>query len=325
MMSGKCSHIGAWLTLLTLASWSLTTQAHLVGSADHGESFSVWSVDPVAVSLLLLVAVIYARGARRFGRRALATQQAFKRRQLYFWLGWIALALALLPPLDPLGEVLFSAHMVQHETMMLIAGPLLVMSRPGSALLRGMGRSIARVFGSFTRQGRSFWSTLISPMGAWCIHALGLWGWHVPALFNAGLSNNGIHALQHLSFLLISLIFWYALLRPRRYNSGFGVIYLFTTALHTSLLGALLTFSPRIWYSPYAMTAPQWGFSPLEDQQLGGLIMWVPGGVVFVVAGLLALAKLTHASDEHFDYTAQRAMRVDHASRSDQVMAEDKR
>ena len=271
----------------------------MIGSSDHGGDINIWVPDPLALMLLLLVAFFYWRGTRVIRKQTESSLKIIRRRKFYFWCGWAALASVLGPPLDALGEVLFSAHMVQHEVMMLLAAPLLIMSKPGSALLRGMGRPIANLFGRITRGGRSVWPLLVAPMGAWWIHALGLWGWHLPVLFNAGLTNTWIHALQHLSFLLISLIFWYALLRPRRHNSGFGVLYVFTTALHTSVLGALLTFSTQVWYTPYETTAPLWGFDPIVDQQLGGLIMWVPGGATFVIAGLWCLAKLTQNSDDN--------------------------
>src|SRR5699024_1612933 len=95
------------------------------------------------------------------------------------------------------------------------------------------------------------------------------------------------------SFLLIGLLFWWALFRSPASRAGriYGVLYLFTTALHASLLGALLTFSPRVWYTPYLETTSAWGISPLADQQLGGLIMWVPAGAVFVLAALWVLAQ----------------------------------
>jgi putative membrane protein len=99
--------------------------------------------------------------------------------------------------------------------------------------------------------------------------------------------------LQHGSFLGSALLFWWALLRadsPTR-NHGAAFFYVFTTAIHTSVLGALLTFSSTTWYLAYATTTEAWGLSPLEDQQLGGLVMWVPGGLIFLVAGLALFAK----------------------------------
>jgi cytochrome c oxidase assembly factor CtaG len=97
--------------------------------------------------------------------------------------------------------------------------------------------------------------------------------------------------MQHASFLVSALLFWWALLRTPRSRNGYGTatFYVFGTALHTSILGALLTFAPTLWYPVYEGTTYAWGLSALEDQQLGGLIMWVPAGVLYTVAGLLLI------------------------------------
>lgn len=275
-----------WLLLIP----AMPAQAHLVGPA-HQE-FSWWLVDPVAVALLILVAIAYQRGIRHQRRRHQATPGAFRKRQIMFWGGWATLAIALASPLDPLGEELFAAHMVQHELMMLIAAPLLILARPGAPLLRGLPRWGARGVGVLLRgRGLSrFWNWLASPLVAWLVHLVVLWGWHVPVLFSAGLQNTWIHALQHLSFLWVALLFWWALVRSSKRGSAVGVIYLFTTAIHASVLGALLTFAPSVWYHPYLATAPHWGLSAMEDQQLGGLIMWMPSGLVFIAAALVEVA-----------------------------------
>jgi putative membrane protein len=121
--------------------------------------------------------------------------------------------------------------------------------------------------------------------------------WHVPSLFQATLGSEVVHAAQHVSFLASALVFAEALVyrggdggADARMGYGAAVVYLFTTAVHTSVLGALLTFSNELWYPAYQTTTAAWGLTPLEDQQLGGLIMWVPAGVVYVVAGLALLA-----------------------------------
>lgn len=289
-----------WILLL-LGTWPFSAMAHLFG---QGEDFNPWLVDPFAVFALLLTGWLYWRGSRhRTQRVSAAGHTILARRRRYFWSGWIILVIALASPLDPMGEQLFWAHMVQHELMMLLAAPLLVASRPSSALLRGLSMPVARGFGALTRGSalRSFWWLLLSPPVAWTIHTIGLWAWHVPFLFEAGLTQSWVHALQHVSFLWIALIFWFSLMRRQPSHSAGGVLYFFTTAVHASLLGALLTFAPEPWYTPYATTAPQWGLSALEDQQLGGLIMWMPAGVVFIVAGLLSLARTMRDSDALLD------------------------
>tara|TARA_R100001039_G_scaffold14674_1_gene8377 strand:- start:5763 stop:6701 length:939 start_codon:yes stop_codon:yes gene_type:complete len=275
-------------TLILISSAS----AHTYGD---GSDFNPWRPDALTTVLLLTTALLYWRGQRT--PETLPAEQ--KNRQYWFWAGWILLAVALSPPIDPMGNALFSVHMIQHELMMLGAAPLLVMSRPSANLLRGLPRPTARAIGTLLRRtGGSRWlAWLGAPINAWIIHAVGLWGWHIPVLFNAGLQSDLVHTAQHISFLFIALVFWFALLKPKQTAPAANVIYLFTTALHASMLGALLTFSSRIWYTPYETSAPQWGFTALQDQQLGGLIMWMPAGIVFLLAGLVSLAAVMRSSE----------------------------
>lgn len=129
-------------------------------------------------------------------------------------------------------------------------------------------------------------------------HAAALWFWHIPALFDATLGNEWIHAAQHLSFFLSALLFWWSLFYARGRNAyGKGVLYVFTTGVHTGILGALLTLSSRLWYRAYANSSALWGLTPLEDQQLGGLIMWVPAGLVYLGAGLSLFSVWLRTSD----------------------------
>jgi putative membrane protein len=240
------------------------------------------AVDPVTAGLLAATALLYAAGDARAGARARAPRRLF-------WWGWAVLAVALLPPLDALGEELFAAHMVQHELLLLVAAPLLVLSRPAGTLLWALPAAWRPAVAAAVQRGPGpVLRVLAQPGPAWALHAIVLWGWHVPALFDAALRNEALHVLQHASFLASALLFWWSLAgatgRARRL--GTGVIYVFTTAVHSSVLGALLTFASTAWYAPYLDTTARWGLSPGQDQQLGGLIMWVPGGGVLLLAGL---------------------------------------
>ncbi|HTD86692.1 MAG TPA: cytochrome c oxidase assembly protein, partial [Candidatus Binatia bacterium] len=139
---------------------------------------------------------------------------------------------------------------------------------------------------------QKIWRFASNAFVAWMIHAITLWVWHIPALFQATLRSELIHALQHLSFLGSALLFWWAVIDGRQKMMGYGiaVVFMFTTALHSGLLGALLTFANSVWYPAYAQTTSSWGLTPLEDQRLGGLIMWMPAGLVYIVAGLALFA-----------------------------------
>jgi cytochrome c oxidase assembly factor CtaG len=218
---------------------------------------------------------------------------------LCFWLGWTALTLALISPLHELGEALFSAHMVQHEVLMLVAAPLLTLSRPLVPFLHGIPFQWRRKLGrwSKSRPVQAAWRAVTRPFTAWTIHAAALWIWHFPPLFDATLTNDWIHAAQHLSFLGSALLFWWSLFYGRgRHSYGTGVIYIFTTGVHTGILGALLTVTTRVWYPAYGNASLARGLTPLEDQQLGGLIMWVPASLVYLGAGLTMFGAWMNAS-----------------------------
>lgn len=260
--------------------------AHENESLAPHDLWTAWTFDPGVALPLVLSAILYLRGARR-------TRGIGPRQQACFWTGWTVLALSLVSPLHPLGEVLFSAHMAQHEILMLVAAPLLVLSRPLPAFLWGLPFEWRRELGGWSK-GRLVhrtWRALTAPMAAWWIHAVALWAWHAPFLFQATIGNGLVHAAQHASFLGSGLLFWWALFYANGERSyGLGVLYLLTTAVHTGILGALLTFARTVWYPAYSETAPLWGLTPIEDQQVGGLIMWVPAGLVYLVAGLALFA-----------------------------------
>ena len=254
---------------------------------------TAWEFDPGVVIPLVVSAVMYLVGSRRqFGLGRL--------QQLCFWSGWLSLAVALVSPLHPMGEVLFSAHMVQHEILMLISAPLLVISRPLVTFLWAFPFEWRRVVGRWSKSGpiRRPWLWLTTPLVAWWVHAIAIWVWHAPALFQATINSDLIHTLQHLSFFLSAMLFWWSLFYAHgRRAYGSGVLYVFTTAIHTGLLGALLTFTPRLWYPIYSKTTQAWGLTPLQDQQVGGLIMWVPASLVYLAAGLALFAAWMKESD----------------------------
>ena len=216
--------------------------------------------------------------------------------------GWLALFIALISPLHAWGRVLFSAHMTQHEVLMLIAAPLLVLGRPLSAFMWAVPITWARQLGVIARTSwlAAIWQTITIPLFAWLIHAIALWIWHVPVLFDAVLNNEFVHTLQHISFLFSALLFWWALIHGGRGWMGYGaaLLYVFTTSVHSGLLGAFLTFSNTVWYPGYDGLTRSWGLTPLEDQQLGGLIMWIPAGLVYVIAGLALLAGWLRESEK---------------------------
>jgi putative membrane protein len=291
--------------IFALLLWSADVRAALAhGAGVHGAAsvgprhwndlWRTWELEPGVLVPLALSAWLYARGLRRLWReghvgRGVRVWEAF-----CFGGGWLTLAIALVSPLHPWGRVLFSAHMTQHELLMLVAAPLLVLGKPIIASLKALPPGWAREAVRRTNAPwwQRTWAMLTHPFVAWVIHAAVLWAWHIPVLFQATIDDEFVHALQHLSFVLSALLFWWAVLqgRPRAVGYGVAVLYLFTTALHSGLLGALIALTKSVWYPAYRGTTDSWGLTPLEDQQLGGLIMWIPACTVYVVAGLALFA-----------------------------------
>jgi putative membrane protein len=257
---------------------------------EAGTVLSWWSWEPFTIGLLALSGALYAAGVARLWRRAGVGQGIRRWEALCFAAGWLALIVALLSPVDALGGILFSAHMVQHELLILVAAPLMVLGRPLAPFLWALPPAARDGAAEWTRNPAfaAAWRRLTAPLAVFLIHGLALWLWHLPSLYQATLDDEFIHAFQHLSFFLSSALFWWSLIHGRFGRLGYGaaVAYVFLTSLHSGVLGALLTFAPRLWYPIYEARTSRWGLSPLEDQQLAGLIMWIPAGVVFIVLGL---------------------------------------
>lgn len=253
-----------------------------------------WSFEPFVLVTLILSAVLFALGWWRLWRESARRRTTKRWEALCFAGGWLALFIALVSPMHAWGRVLFSAHMTQHEILMLVAAPLLVLGRPLVPLMWSLPLNWSRRLGNLgkVRAVHTAWHVLTIPLVAWLVHAIALWAWHIPSLFEAVLHNEWVHTGQHLSFLISALLFWWAIIHGPQGVMGYGaaVLYVFTTSLHSGLLGALITFAGSIWYPSYLGLTASWGLTPLEDQQLGGLIMWIPAGLVYIIAGIALLA-----------------------------------
>lgn len=261
-----------------------------------------WSFDPLIVASLMASLAIYCYGLVRLWVSSERGRGISGWAAASFAAGWVSLVIALISPLHPWGEVLFSAHMTQHEILMLISAPLFVLARPLIAAMWAMPPAwrvpVANVFK--TGLLKKTWDFFTNGFVAWAVHAVALWAWHIPVLFQATLKSDFIHTLQHTSFFGSALLFWWAIIYGRRdlASYGAGVLFLFTTSIHSGILGALLTFTTRVWYPAYSDTTAAWGLTPLEDQQLGGLIMWVPAGIVYIFAALFMFAGWLRESEK---------------------------
>ena len=294
-----------------LLSFAFPVSAHEGKPHHYSDLIHTWSFDPLIVISLAASLGLYFAGVFRLWRAAGKWRGIGAKEILYFTGGWISMFVALVSPLHPWGEVLFSAHMTQHEILMLVAAPLFVLSRPLAATVWAFPLNWRRKIGSgintsFLQKTGRF---LTKPLVAFAVHAVALWIWHAPALFQATLQSDAVHTFQHLSFFLSALLFWWSLLHHSRGASGYGagILYLFTTSIHTGLLGALLTFSTSTFYPDYAKTTASWNLTPLEDQQLGGLIMWIPAGLVYIFAALLMFVGWMRESEKRVQFREKQA------------------
>lgn len=257
------------------------------GDEAHGAGLP-WTFDPWVVVPLATLALAYGTGMAKLARRR--RRPPLPARDVMFWTGLATLAGALLSPLHWLGEHLFSFHMVEHEIVMAVSAPLIVLARPMGTLMWGLPANVRRVAATYSASPplRAIWRRATVSATATIVHGAAIWAWHVPALFDAAVTNLVLHRLQHATFFASALLFWWAIIW--RTERGQAAWHLFATMVHTSLLGALMALTPRVLYIAQTRTALDWGLTPLEDQQLAGMIMWVPAGTVYAGAAMVMLA-----------------------------------
>lgn len=273
----------------------LSLIAHGDGVGRHGALWLHWADDPTVMVGLALAGCAYALGRPRRSR-------SVDRRAQAFWIGFAAVFVAVASPLDAMAGELASAHMVQHLLLVVVAAPLLAYSAPIPRMLRGMPRAVRSPLGRTRRSMRrsSLLVQLRRPGVAWFLHATTLWFWHASGPYGAALDHDIVHGVEHLSFLLTASFFWSTVLQSRgapRTSEGYAVILVFTMAMQGVFLGALLTFATSPWYDGYRESTVLWGFDPLADQQLAGVVMWVPAGLVYVAVGVGLTARWIRGSD----------------------------
>ncbi|MCF6369886.1 cytochrome c oxidase assembly protein [Rhizobium halophilum] len=260
-------------------------------SGAHPEMAS-WSFEPFAMTPIVVAACLYALGLARMRAHAGAHVAAGPVKIALFSSGLLLAALFLVSPLDSFAERFLSAHMVQHFGLMLIAAPLIALGSPGIIYIWALPKSarlrFARARGSAVgRLGRAFFT----PFGAWVVYFLVLWLWHSPPLFGQAVAHEPVHALQHLSFLGAALLFWTVVTQGSRGEERAAMfVVIFATAVQSCALAALMTLSSIHWYPFY--TEGSLGLSAFEDQQLAGLIMWVPCCAIMIGAGVATMARL---------------------------------
>ncbi len=258
-----------------------------------------WNWPPAVILVLLVMAGTYSLGwwrLRRQGHHSLAGGW----RLTAYLSGLGVLALALLSPIDTLQSLLFSVHMIQHELLMMIAPPLLLLANPFPIALWGMPASLRRAIGDMLHSKaivRRGLRRLTPPWVAWVLYVGILWLWHAPAAYDAALRNELIHDLEHITFFGTALLFWWHVVgaAPHIHGPmGFGarIGYVLAALAQNEVLAVGISLTDRVLYTYYETVPRLWGLSALQDQELGGAIMWIPGGMMYALAAVALLARL---------------------------------
>jgi putative membrane protein len=280
--------------ILALSLAARPALAHTTAAAQSG-----WPApEPWMLIPMLAAAGIYAAGFVRLRRRSGPGRGELDRRGRIFAAGIGVLAAATLSPLHALGARSFTAHMLEHELIMLAAAPLLVWSRPLGVMIWAFPPGGRQALAALPRNSvvGALWRLFTAPVLATVLQAAALWIWHLPSLFDLALKSEAWHAAQHLAFFVTALLFWSAMLSPRR-SPWTAAALLFVTSMASGALGAFMALSVSPWYAPYAaLGLAAFGLTPAQDQQLAGALMWAPGGLFHAIVAIAILAPALRAS-----------------------------
>jgi putative membrane protein len=275
--------------LVAVIADAVTVGAHGAEAHRDPRIFSSW--DEATLAGLLVAGAMYWIGARRLRARG-GTSSVLER--VAFGAGWLALVGAVLPWVDAAAIERFSAHMAQHELMMLVGAPLIIAGRPLPTYLWALpDRWRMRVAAPLQRGAASTAvRALTAPVAVWAAHGIVIWLWHVPFLYELAIRDEATHTIQHAMFVGTSVLFWWGLIYGRYGRAGYGaaVFYVFTTAVHTGMLGAVLALAPSPLYDAYVLRAGGDVDFALADQQVAGLVMWIPAGILLTLAGIALFA-----------------------------------
>jgi putative membrane protein len=264
--------------------------AHVGQLATPHDVWQHWDANPVEIVLVVLPALWYAIGVRALWHRAGLGHGVTVAQAVAFEAGMFTLAVALFTPLDAMAEALFSVHMIQHLLLILVAAPLCVFGAPLVPALMVLPQttrvSVGRWWVRRTSARRAL-HVVTGPGVVFVLQMLALWFWHFPGPYEAALVHPGIHALEHLSFFVTASLFAWVVAAPcgrPRASEGMGILLVGATLMQSGVLGALLMFARVPWYPAHAEGAHLWGTTLLQDQQLAGLLMWIPASGVYIAA-----------------------------------------
>ena len=278
-----------------------------------------WSLDPLGMMGIGVVAVLYGMAVRRVARAHPANPHP-RHRSWLFAAGLVVIGVALLSPIEAYEGQLFSVHMVQHMLLELVAAPLLLAGAPITLALRTASpawrRRLLAVLQSRAVHALSF------PVVAWVLFAAVNWGWHFSTLYDQALENELLHYVQHATFLGAALLFWWPAIgadpSPWRLPHPLRLFYLFLAMPQNSFLGVALLQTSTVLYPHYLTNARAWGPTPLDDQHLGGVIMWVFGDVAFL-AGMAIVVAIWVRHEERRTHRLDRRLAQERAARGEEA------
>lgn len=258
--------------------------------------WSAWVADPFVVLALVVSCWWYAKGTRTVWRSAGRGQVVAGWQVTMFALAISTIVVALISPVDPLADELFSVHMFQHVLLTLVAAPLFALSSPLQTMAWGLPAGLRRGLGRWQGRVRRTLHHPALPGIGLAVFTIVFTAWHLPVLYDTAIRSDAVHALEHVTMLASALAFWAPIVRPRRTDAGAGVVLLFISMIASGLLAALLVFAPTPWFAHDDTLV--WGLTRLQDQQAAGAVMWVLGGTIYVASGAIAAMRWLRMDEE---------------------------
>ena len=257
-----------------------------------------WDLRLEIILPLALGGFFYTAGWQRLRERG-SQRLASRWRLIAFLLGLAMVAISLMSAVDSLSSDLFTMHMIQHLLLVMVAAPLIMLGNPFPFIIWGMprGREIGL---ALFRPGASFRRMLRQVTGrgvTWMFFVACLWGWHDPGAYDAAIKSDLVHDIEHLSFYLSALLFWWHVVQSgpvihERPSLGARTAYTLSAVPINMVAGVAIAFASEPIYRHYTTVPRAWGLTVLQDQMLGGVIMWIPGSMMYIIAGIILISRM---------------------------------
>jgi len=304
--------VAPWVWLILAVLSPATAMAHASGTHPTQQGPFQWTFSPEIIVATLLAVAIYLRG---MARRATIRNPVSPLRHGMFLVGVGMIFLALQSPLDLLAEHLFWLHQIQHFMLRMLGPMLIVLAAPESVLIAGLPGAIRRnlIVPTLGRGPlRALLGVLSRPLVAFVLFVASLYIWHVPAIHNAALASTPVHYLMHVTMLAAGLLFfWVVLGQPDRTataSHGARVLMLIGAILSSIVIGALTTMKSAVLYTGYGMGMRLFGISSMADETTGGIILWVPSSMMYIIAIMIVLHGRERKEDKSYRRNREREM-----------------